>query len=91
MKHQALYVILATYSLSVFPKITVLYCKIMYRQFNGEKYLVCLHHTHPRDEPDKPHLHTFPEDNLSRRTKETDSIIVSLLNERLGWETRGLV
>lgn len=52
--------------------------KIMYRQFNGEKYLVRLHHTHPRDEMNNPCLHTFPEDNLSRLTRQTDSMAVSL-------------
>lgn len=46
-----------------------IFTKIMYRQFNGEKYLVCLHHTYPRDDLNNPCLHTFPEDNLSQLTK----------------------
>lgn len=43
-----------------------------------KSYLVRLHHTHPRDEMNNPCLHTFPEDNLSRLTRQTDSMAVSL-------------
>lgn len=38
----------------------------------------------------KPRLHTFPEDNPSRLTKQTTQA-VSPLYERSSWETRGLV
>lgn len=30
---------------------TLVLPKIMYREFNGEKYLVCLHRIHPGNEP----------------------------------------
>lgn len=56
-----------------------------------ERYLVCLHLTHPSDETNQPCLHSFPENNLSLLTKQTDQPDWQSTQSEVELETRGLM